>query len=132
MVKPINKREVPSVPDNAPVTKRRKLGNALDLMHEAKKRIPAYEKLDFPEVPITFNFTYEETENPRELFTYFFPDSELQTIAEHTNINADLQYAQKAFKGTPHFHDKHWQPTTTSKLKIWMGILLYMGVYHSK
>jgi hypothetical protein len=90
MMKPVNEREIPSVPDDAPVTKRRKFNNALDSMHEAEKRIPAYEKLDFPEVLTTFNFTYEKTKNLRELFAYFFPDSELQTIAEHTNINTDL------------------------------------------
>jgi hypothetical protein len=89
-VKPINKREVPLVPDNASVTKKRKLSDALDLIYKIKKRIPAYEKLDFPEIPIIFNFIYKETKNPRELFIYFFPDSELQTIAEHTNINIDL------------------------------------------
>jgi hypothetical protein len=118
MVKAINEREVPSVPNDAPATKGRKLEDALASMHEAEKRIPAYTKLDFPEVPSTFNFTYKETENPRELFTYFFPDSELQIIAEHANVNANLQYAQETFKRTPHFHGKHWQPTTASELKI--------------
>jgi Transposase IS4 len=127
----VDEREVPSVSDDAPATKGRGLQEALDSMHEAERKTPAYPKLDFAEVPTTFNFTNEETENPRELFAYCFPDSELQAIAEHTNVNADLQYAQEAFKGTPHFHGKHWQPTTASELKIWTGILLYMGVHHS-
>jgi hypothetical protein len=66
------------------------MGEALNSMHETERRISAYPKLDFPEVPTTFNFIYEKTEIPRKLFTYFFPDSELQMIAEHTNVNADL------------------------------------------
>jgi hypothetical protein len=107
------------------------MGKALNSMHKAKRRIPAYSKFDFPEVLIIFNFTYEKTEIPRELFTYFFPDSELQIIAEHTNVNADLQYAQEIFKRTPHFYDKHWQPITASELKIWIGILQYIKVHHS-
>jgi hypothetical protein len=84
------------------------MGKALNSIYKAERRTPAYPKLDFPEIPTTFNFTYEKTEIPRELFAYFFPDSKLQMIAEHTNINADLQYAQEAFKETPHFHSKHW------------------------
>jgi Transposase IS4 len=121
--------EAPSVPDDAPATKGRKFVDALASMHKAERSTPAYKKLDFPEVPTTFNFIYEKTEDPRELFAFFFPNSELQTIAERTNRNTDLQYAQEAFKGTPHLHGKHWQPTTAPELKIWIGILLYMGAF---
>jgi hypothetical protein len=73
MVKPVDEREVPLVPDDAPATKGRKLVDALVPMHEAEKSAPAYEKLDFPEILITFNFTYEETEDPRELFFLLLP-----------------------------------------------------------
>jgi hypothetical protein len=118
MVKAVDEQEVPSVANDAPATKGRKMGKTFNSIHEAKRRTPAYLKLDFPEVPTTFNFTYEETEILRELFIYFFPDSELRMIAKYININANLQYAQEAFKKTPYFHDKHWQLTTASELKI--------------
>jgi hypothetical protein len=77
----IDEREVPSVSDDAPATKGRGMKEALNSMHEAERKTPAYPKLDFPEVSTTFNFTNKETEIPRELFGYFFPDSELQTRA---------------------------------------------------
>jgi hypothetical protein len=91
---------------------------------------PAYKKLAFLEVLTTFNFINEEAEVPRELFAYFFSDSELQIIAEYTNINIEMYYAAEAFLGTPHFHRKHWQPTTAFELKIWIGILQYQGAHH--
>jgi hypothetical protein len=73
----VNEREVLSVFDDAPVTKGRGLQEALNSMHEIERKISAYPKLDFAEVLTTFNFTNEKTENPRELFAYFFPDSKL-------------------------------------------------------
>jgi hypothetical protein len=131
MVKAVDKQEVLSVADDAPAIKGRKMGEAFNLMHETERRILAYLKLDFPEVFITFNFIYEKTEILRELFAYFFPDSELQMIVEYTNVNVDLQYAQETFKRISHFHGKHWQPIIASELKIWIGILQYMRVHHS-
>jgi hypothetical protein len=103
----IDEREVPSVSNDAPATKGREMKEALNSIHKAKRKTPVYPKLDFPEIFITFNFTNKETEIPRELFNYFFSDSELQTIAKHTNVNANLQYAQETFKEIPHFDDKH-------------------------
>jgi hypothetical protein len=86
----VDEREVPSVSDDVPVIKGRGIKEAFDLMYEAERKTPAYLKLDFPEVFITFNFTNKETEILRELFNYFFSDSELQTIVEHTNVNVNL------------------------------------------
>ena len=77
MARGVDEREVLLVSDNAPATKERGLQKTLNSMHEAERKTPAYPKLDFAEVPTTFNFTNEETENPRELFAYFFPDSKL-------------------------------------------------------
>jgi hypothetical protein len=42
MVKAIDEQEVPSVADDAPAIKGRKMGEVLDSMHEAERRIPAY------------------------------------------------------------------------------------------
>jgi hypothetical protein len=86
------------------IAKKRDIQKPLNSIHKAEKKTPAYNKLAFLEVSTTFNFTNEEAEVSRELFAYFFPDSELQTIAEYTNINAKMYYAAEAFLGTPHFH----------------------------
>jgi hypothetical protein len=107
MGKAIDEREVPSVPDDAPANKKRGMQEALDSMHGAGGKTPAYKKLAFLEVPTTFNFTNEEAEVLRELFVYFFPDSELQTIAEYINVNAEMHYAADAFLGISHFYGKH-------------------------
>jgi hypothetical protein len=55
----------------------------------------------------------------------------LETIAKYTNRNAELQFAAEAPLRTTHYYGKHWQPTTTSELKIWLGILLYQGMHHT-
>jgi hypothetical protein len=38
-----------------------------------QRSAPAYEKLDFPEILITFNFAYKETEDPPELLFLLLP-----------------------------------------------------------
>jgi hypothetical protein len=92
MVNAIDEREVPSVSDQAPVPADKKgdIKRPLNLMHEVERSIPVYTKLTFEWAPATYNFTNEEAEDPRGLFSYFIPDSELQTIAEYTNRNAEL------------------------------------------
>jgi hypothetical protein len=132
MVNAIDERKVPSVSDQAPApaSKKGDIKRPLNLMHETKRSTPAYTKLTFEWAPATYNFTNEEAEDSRGLFSHFIPDSELQTIAEYTNRNAELQYAAEASRATPHFHGKHWQPITASELKIWLEITLYQRVYH--
>jgi Transposase IS4 len=100
-------------------------------MHEAERKTPAYPKLAFAWAEPTYNFTNEKAEYSRGLFGYYIPDSELETIAEYTNRNAELQFAAEAPLGITHYYGKHWQPTTTSELKIWLGILLYQGVHYT-
>jgi hypothetical protein len=65
-------------------------------MHEAERKTPAYPKLAFAWAEPTYNFTNEKAEYPRGLFGYYIPDSELETIAEYTNRNAELQFAAEA------------------------------------
>jgi hypothetical protein len=79
MINAIDEREVSSVSDQAPapVSKKGDIKRPLNLMHEAERSIPAYIKLTFEWALATYNFTNEEAEDPRGLFSHFIPDSEL-------------------------------------------------------
>jgi hypothetical protein len=104
-----------------------------------------YEPLHFEEVSTQFNVSLEDVDDPRALFNYLFTQEDFEEIARNTNENAEKQGAREKFKpheitrkGIPDVtivtkgNGRHWQPLLAAELKIWLGILLYMGAFPGK
>ncbi|CAG8586621.1 4867_t:CDS:1, partial [Paraglomus occultum] len=62
------------------------------------------------------------TVTPLAIFQLFFTDNQLQTIVENTN-----KYEQ--MKGFSDSDRRPWSPLTLKELKIWIALVIYMGVH---
>ena len=76
--------------------------------------------------------SYEISDTPRTLSTewgtpmrYFlqiWPREMFETLAQHTN-----EYAQQQGAGAS--GSRSWRPTSAPEMMIWIGIIIYLGVY---
>ena len=121
----IDEQEVPSVSDNVKAKKRK----FDDILCDFTAPFSPYQNLRFEDEAPQFIFTPEQAEDPRWLFGYFFTQEDFEEIARNTNKNAASQYAEGHPKTTQKHHGRAWYPTNASELKIWLGILLYMGIH---
>lgn len=64
--------------------------------------------------------------DPYALFSLFLPDSLFEAMSRNTNAYA----ARKLAGGDPFPHARAWHPTSPAEIKVFVGILIYMGVHH--
>src|SRR5437764_12862440 len=62
--------------------------------------------------------------DPYTLFTLFLTEKHFETIATNTNTYAALSGAGQPGK-------RAWRETTAAEIKVFIGILIYMGVHQS-
>ena len=62
-------------------------------------------------------------DDPYAVFSLFFTEDILQTIADHTN-----EYAQ-LYPGPVTPYSRVWEPTTAAELKAFLGAYIWMGVH---
>jgi hypothetical protein len=65
---------------------------------------------------------FERNWRPVNYFNLMWTDSELQLIVESTNA-----YAKTHGAGEP--HHREWRDTTVREMKVWLGLVIYMGVW---
>jgi len=65
----------------------------------------------------------DDLPSPSSSFKLFFTDEEFEILAENTNAYARQKEAGR--QGRP------WRPTCGAELKIFFGLIIYMGVYRS-
>jgi len=61
---------------------------------------------------------------PSDFFTLFFDEPELEVLAQNTN-----RYALS--KDALDSHKRRWYDTSASELRVFLGLVLYMGVWQS-
>lgn len=84
--------------------------------------------LTVPKMPSELHLPYDmDINNPYNLFTLFFPKDLWSTIAVNTNQYAKLKNANTAYDKS----GRHWWDINTAELKVFIGILIYMGVHQS-
>src|SRR5450755_2138203 len=125
---------IPEVADvsNFKLTKKRPLT-------ELEEEFKPFQKLAFkplPCHPLNIALPYPNPDlgdytlkNPFLLFKFFLRDEDFEECAMHTNFNADRQNVQGHFKIIPHKNGRHWQPVCRGEMKIFIGILKYMGLH---
>src|SRR5205807_5200261 len=60
--------------------------------------------------------------SPLSFFKLFFTDEEFEILAENTN--AYVRQKEAGRQGRP------WWATSSAEIKIFFGLVIYMGVYH--
>src|SRR2546421_2719091 len=76
-----------------------------------------------------------DSSNPEDLFSLFFTDLVLDRIVRCTNLNAERVRADPVAARAKNirFHDslnqRPWKPVTSSEVRAYLGILIYMGIY---
>jgi hypothetical protein len=63
------------------------------------------------------------------LFSLFFPDSLFWEIANNTNTYAQMSRPPIPLANLPRTNQRPWYNTSVPELKIFVGILIYMGVH---
>ncbi|CAG8443034.1 11896_t:CDS:2 [Dentiscutata heterogama] len=59
--------------------------------------------------------------SPLSLFQLFFTDEQLHLIVKNSNIYELVKSRESG---------QVWTPLTLSELKVWLGLIIYMGVHH--
>jgi hypothetical protein len=90
-------------------------------LHEGQLHLPPDFDYDNPGVP-----PLRARPHPLKFFKLMFMDIIFDELAVNTNA-----YASKAIGESLIGRDKSWKPTSGMKLKIFIGILIYMGLYRS-
>jgi hypothetical protein len=119
--------EVSDVPDLKSKNKR-----FLDIILEDFKLYDIlFEKLDiyFMQNSLPYvNLSFEVLEDPIKCFKYFIRDENFEEIARNTNINAYTYVVQEYWKTIPKLNERYWKNTNRVEIKLFIAILLYMGV----
>lgn len=84
--------------------------------------------------PRAHKITCPEANDPYSLFALFFPDEQLQIIAENTNKNAKKQAGSKQEKrgggqNLGGLLSRTWIETTIGELYAYLAMLIYMGIH---
>jgi hypothetical protein len=99
-----------------------------------EREIPTYEeeyaKLNINTLSVSnpkSNLPVDVTNSPMKTLRHWLRDSDYADFAQYTNINASASNARAKTifkrKGRP------WKETNGAEMKVFVGILLYMGVY---
>ena len=115
----VDQQEVEDVPE-IKVAKRK----LTDILNDISESSRPYPKLKYAERPVEFNLSDHLREDPRQLFGQFITDFDFEELAFNTNQNAALKHPQMA---SQYDHPRCWKDTNGAELKIWLGILIYMG-----
>jgi len=75
------------------------------------------------------NLPLAVTNSPMETLRHWLRDSDYADFAQYTNINASASNARGVSKATPKGKGRPWKETNGAEMKIFIGILLYMGVH---
>ena len=117
--------EIPDIPDPKPIRKRK--------IETCEASIPTYEtgyaKLH---IPVSFshsNLSAAVMESPVTVFKHFLRNSDYAEFAHNTNINASASNAREHAKSTPKGNGREWKETNAAEMKVFIGILLYMGIH---
>ena len=92
--------------------------------------IPDYEPLNIDDFTIgTSNLPpHVKSNQPYEIFSLFFPEEQLQKLADHINTYAKrVMEAEKAEKAEKPW-SRSWIPTTMKELRAYIGVYIYMGL----
>ena len=80
-----------------------------------------------------YNFEHKSVPSsistPHELFSLFFTDEILETLASNTNQYASYYYAHKAPKAELQPSQRLWVDTNPTELKVYIGVYIYMGIH---
>jgi hypothetical protein len=117
--------EIPNIPDPKPIRKRK--------IETCETSIPTYEtgyaKLH---IPVSFSHSNLSTavmKSPVTVFKHFLRNSDYAEFAHNTNINASTSNAREHAKSTPKGNGREWKETNAAEMKVFIGILLYMGIH---
>ena len=66
------------------------------------------------------------TESPYDLFSLFWDESIFEQLAVNTNLYAELKQNSKTLPGR---QCRKWHNTTASELKVWIGLIIQMGLH---
>lgn len=66
------------------------------------------------------------TESPYELFSLFWDESVFEQLAVNTNLYAELKQDSQTQPGKQR---RKWHKTTASELKVWIGLIIHMGLH---
>ena len=66
------------------------------------------------------------TESPYELFSLFWDESVFEQLAVNTNLYAKLKQDSQTQPGKQR---RKWHKTTASELKVWIGLIIHMGLH---
>jgi hypothetical protein len=82
------------------------------------------------ENPIIYsNLPHVVMDDPMSVFKHFLRESDYVEFAQNTNINASVFNARETSKSTPKRKGRSWKETNAAEMKVYVGILLYMGVH---
>lgn len=62
---------------------------------------------------------------PYDIFSLFFTDEILISLAESTNQNAEILLHTQEQKPCP----RPWKPTTAGELRAWIAVYMWMGAF---
>jgi hypothetical protein len=92
----------------------------------------AYEKLDInttmPSNPRS-NLPVEVTNDPMKTLKHWLRDSDYADFAQCTNVNASASNARAVSKSTTKRKGRPWKETNGAEMKVFIGILFYIGVH---
>jgi len=69
-----------------------------------------------------------DIDSPYALFTLFISEDTIQYISQSTNEYAQRKQASDTSESSP---GRYWKDTTVVDIKIFLGILIYMGIHRS-
>jgi hypothetical protein len=101
-----------------------------------ERDIPTYEeeyaKLNINTTSVSnprFNLFINITNDPIKTLKHWLRDSDYADFAQYTNVNVSASNARAVSKVTTKRNDRGWKETNGAEMKVFIGILLYMGVH---
>jgi hypothetical protein len=98
--------------------------------------IPTYQhefdKLDIDTRSISnprSNLPMDVTNDPMKTLKHWLRDSDYADFAQFTNINASASNARAVSKATTKRNGRGWKETNGPEIKVFIGIIMYMGVH---
>jgi hypothetical protein len=117
--------EIADIDDSVPNRKRK----LVDIEPAIPTYDKSYEKLPMEASRTRGNLSEDVLEYPLRIFKHFLRDSDYSTFAQNTNTYASRCNAKQAFKASRRGNGRHWKQTNGPEMKVFIGILLYMGVH---
>jgi hypothetical protein len=120
--------EIADVPDPKPTrgTNRKKIEPGIPTYEEE------YAKLNINTFSVSnpkSNLPVDVTNSQMKTLRHWLRDSDYTDFAQYTNINASASNARAVSKATPKSKGRPWKETNGAEMKVFIGILLYMGVH---